>query len=84
MIEVNVASSSARKLELYAAFGVPEVWHWQHDQLQVLILQGRQYEPVDDSDALSGFPFRQAVDLVVDRRSRDDMTLLLEFRNLIQ
>ena len=84
VIEVDVASSSARKLELYAAFGVPEVWHWQHDRLQVLILRDSQYEPANDSDALSGFPNRQAVDLIVDRRNRDDMTLLLEFRNLIQ
>ena len=84
VIEVDVASSSARKLKLYAAFGVPEVWHWRDEQLQILILRDSEYEPADDSDALSGFPIRQAVDLIVDRRSRDDMTLLLEFRNLIQ
>ena len=84
VIEVDVASSSARKLKLYAAFGVPEVWHWRDEQLQILILRDSEYEQADDSDALSGFPIRQAVDLIVDRRSRDDMTLLLEFRNLIQ
>lgn len=83
VIEVDVASSSARKLSVYAALGVPEVWHWRGNHLELLVLRRDRYEPNSDSAALPGFPFDVVSQLLAERHERDDGALLLGFRQSV-
>ena len=83
VLEVDVRSSSLVRLPSYAAMGVPEVWRWRNEQIQVYRLEGDDYQPVDASQALAGFPINAAADLLRERLTSDDNALVRRFRNLI-
>lgn len=53
-IEVDNRVSSAGRLPIYAALGVPEVWRYRsrNKTLQILRLVGDSYEPMDRSRSL--------------------------------
>ncbi|MGH9913993.1 MAG: Uma2 family endonuclease, partial [Pyrinomonadaceae bacterium] len=53
-IEIDLASESTNKFAVYAALGVPEIWHYDGRYWQVLKLTGQTYEPTSFSLA---FPF---------------------------
>jgi len=83
-IEVDVTALSDRKLTIYAAVGVPEVWRWKEETVQLMQLQDGRYLEVDESTVLPGFPLGEAVRLIQSRHERDNMTLLREFRKLVE
>lgn len=83
IVEVDVRSSSLVRLPSFAAIGVPEVWRWQNEQIQVYRLAGDGYQPSDASQALIGFPITAAAELLRERLASDDNALVRKFRNLI-
>lgn len=52
VIEVEITSSAIRKLKLFAAMGVPEVWRHDGERLQMFALQDDQYEAIHFSKSL--------------------------------
>jgi Uma2 family endonuclease len=52
VIEVDITHSSLNKLPIYAAFGVPEVWRYSGERVEILVLEGGEYRPADLSQAL--------------------------------
>ena len=56
VLEVALTSGGVRKLELYQRFGVPEVWFWRRDRLEVhaLLTDKTSYERVPRSRLLPG------------------------------
>ncbi|HUY93593.1 MAG TPA: Uma2 family endonuclease [Pirellulales bacterium] len=82
-VEVDVSSSSLDRLPVYAAIGVPEVWRWRREQIQVHRLEGDCYRTFDSSQTLAGFPIGEAADLLRERLASDDNALVRKFRNLI-
>jgi len=83
-VEVDVTAVSQRKLEIYAAVGVPEIWLWRDETLQVLRLQGEHYRETAGSTALPGFPVDGVSRLLQRRRELGNLALLREFRQMIQ
>lgn len=83
VIEVQITSSAIRKLELFAAMGVPEVWRHDGETLQVFQLTGAEYEPSKNSAVLPGFPVTSAQSIVAQRRQRSEIALVKEFRSSI-
>jgi Uma2 family endonuclease len=83
VVEVDVSSSSLDRLPVYAAIGVPEVWRWQKEQIQVHRLDGGSYQASDASQTLVGFPIIAAAELLRERLASDDNALIRKFRNLI-
>ena len=79
-IEVDVASLSSVRMPIYAQFGVPEVWRWVDDRLEIHRLQTDAYTMVDQSVCLPGFPLDKALKLLDDRHRMDETGLLAEFR----
>jgi Uma2 family endonuclease len=80
VIEVDVTHSSIPKLPIYAALRVPEVWHWTHDLLQVLRLDtSGEYQPRKGSAELRGFPFANAVPIIVEREGKSDTSVVQQF-----
>lgn len=54
-IEIDIASDSRRRLGIYAALGVPEIWRFDGERLDVLRLaEHGDYQAVSDSEY---FPF---------------------------
>jgi Uma2 family endonuclease len=82
-VEVDVSSSSLDRLPIYAAIGVPEVWRWRREQIQVYLLDGNHYRTFNASQTLAGFPIAQAAELLQRRLASDDNALVREFRTLI-
>jgi len=49
VIEVIITSGSINKLDVYKPKGVPEVWFWKNNQLQVFHLKESEYQEVTHS-----------------------------------
>jgi Uma2 family endonuclease len=85
ILEVDVTSSSLDKMSIYAALGVPEVWRWDDDRLQVCGLDsGGSYVNLPESPALPGFPIAVATEFVNRRTFADELLLVDEFREIIR
>ena len=81
VLEVDVSWSSIPKLPIYAALGVPEVWHWNDDdKLEVLRLaKGQKYKVAKDSRELPKFPFALVTSLIDQRQQLSDTQLVMKF-----
>lgn len=80
-VEVDVAATSAGRMPLYAAIGVPEVWRWKEDSLQVFALsRRRRYLARNHSVCLPGFPIAEAARLLGLRHAMNETALIRLFR----
>ncbi len=80
VIEVEITSSAIRKLKLFAAMGVPEVWRHDGDRLQMVFLENGQYESISSSQALPGLTAAM-IDAILEKRFESGETALVrEFR----
>ena len=81
VIEVDIARSSRTRLGIDEALGVPEVWLWSGDRLQVLRLEASgKYVEGQTSQAFPMLPIAGLERFIVRRREADDTTLAREFR----
>jgi Uma2 family endonuclease len=75
-----VTRSSIPKLPIYAALGVPEVWHWSLGSLEVLRLESRgNYRSKRGSKELPRFPLAVATQLLLDRAGQSDTAVIRQF-----
>jgi Putative restriction endonuclease len=54
VVEIDSTSPSINKLVLFKEFGVPEVWRYDGQRLEILRLQGNGYEASVESVAFLG------------------------------
>lgn len=84
-LEVEVTRSAVKRLGIYAALGVPEIWRWRKDVLQAYSLSSEgKYEPIEMSLNL---PMLRVKDLepFLDRKSAaDESEWILGFRQWVQ
>lgn len=75
-VEIDVHHASGGKLSIYAALGVPEVWHYDQKRLAIFRLEGEQYVEVKASRAL---PFLTSAKLTefLNRSQREDQDSIL-------
>lgn len=52
VVEIDISSPSVKKLPLFAAFAIPEVWRFDGRELEILILQHGEYCKSETSLAL--------------------------------
>jgi Uma2 family endonuclease len=84
VIEVDIASPSRRRLPLYEALGVPEVWVWRGDAVTIHVLSNAgSYEARDDSAVMPGFPLSTAAEFLGHRHTMSDTELVRRFREAI-
>lgn len=85
VLEVDITRSSIPKLPIYAALGVPEVWHWKLDALEVLRLDSQSaYQAKKGSVELRGFPLAAATKLLALRSGKSDTAVIQEFMRTIK
>jgi Uma2 family endonuclease len=53
-VEIDVTTDSIKKLAIYAALRVPEVWRYDGETLRMYGLGGAQYEEIEASRFLTG------------------------------
>jgi Uma2 family endonuclease len=52
VVEIDITSPSLKKLPLFAAFGISEVWRFDGKEVEILILQSGEYCRTESSLAL--------------------------------
>ena len=52
VVEIDITSPSLRKLPLFAAFGISEVWRFDGKEIEILVLQHGEYYSSETSLAL--------------------------------
>ncbi len=74
VIEIDITHPSLDKLPLYAAIGVPEVWRYTRDGIELYQLRGDQYEPIASSVVLPGISRTDLEDFVGQSRKTTHRT----------
>ncbi|WP_346292820.1 Uma2 family endonuclease [Sphaerothrix gracilis] len=78
-IEIDLTSKT--QTEAYAALGVPELWRYDDDRLQIEVLQEGQYVAASESPTFPGWPIAERVnDFVARSREVGRSQALREFR----
>jgi Uma2 family endonuclease len=84
-VEVEVSTPAIRKMPLYAAFGVPEVWRFDGQTLQVFRLgPAGQYEPRAGSGCLPQFPIAEAAEVLGQVNTASETALVRSFRDRVR
>lgn len=80
VIEVDITSPSINKFPIYAGLGVPEVWHYDGEKLEILRLGDDGYVEVSESAALPGLKNTVLTGLVERSKSSKRTAWLREVR----
>lgn len=64
VIEIDITHQTLNKLSLYGAMGVPEVWRYDGDKLEIRLLEDNEYVPGIESRALPGVTVDKASELI--------------------
>jgi len=84
-VEVQIARKKRGKLDLYAVFGVPEVWQYDGRSLQVHRLEtGGHYAPAQASEVFGRFPLAEVERLLAQAGTIGEIALVKSFRQWIQ
>jgi len=84
-IEIDVSRSSLGKLNLYAAFGVPEVWRYDGRRLEVLTLGPEQgYLPSAKSLCFPGIPLDEMARILGRMNTESETVLIRSFRDHVR
>jgi Uma2 family endonuclease len=75
-LEVDIASSSANKIAIYQAMGVPEIWLYRRHVLSIQVLQGGQYGVIATSRAFPMVAVEQLNQWIEMRKTATDLTVL--------
>ncbi len=63
-MEVDITSSSSKRLDIYAALGVAEVWRFKSGLFAFLALVDGEYVPIDVSRIIIGLPASEVANRV--------------------
>lgn len=84
-IEIEITSPVSKRLPIFAAFRVPEVWRYNGTTLSVLhLMPDGRYEPMTDSLAIPGFPFVEIPRYLTRAGMVDNTSLVREFRQWVR
>jgi Uma2 family endonuclease len=75
-LEVDIASSSASKMAIYLALGVPEVWLYRRGSLKIQLFQDGQYRDFTRSQAFPMVSAEQLNQWIEMRKSETDLAVL--------
>ena len=84
VIEIEITSSAIRKLKLFAAMGVPEVWRHDGERLQMYVLSDGQYVSIDSSNGVPGLTAAMIDSILEKRFEFGETALVREFRNSLK
>ena len=84
-VEVEIAHKDKEMLGVYAALGVPEVWHYDGRSLRVLQLQANaSYQPVAASPALPFLPMAEIPRWLERAESEGETAMLAAFLDWVR
>jgi len=81
-IEIDIASDSRRRLGIYAALGVPEIWRFDGERLDVLRLHGRgDYQTASNSEYFPFLPMEEVARFLRQYALGDDTAWAASFQD---
>lgn len=83
-IESDYTNSSVNKFTIYAALGVPEIWRYRRESLQVYQLLGGKYEVCDRSLAFPFLPVAEIPGFIEQSRTVGQRAAVRLFRQRIR
>lgn len=84
VIESDYTSSSLNKFNIYAAIGVPELWRYRQQNLEVYQLVGDKYEPSQTSIAFPFLPIAEIPSFIEQSKTIGQRAAVRSFRKRIQ
>ncbi|MDX2253905.1 MAG: Uma2 family endonuclease [Pseudanabaenaceae cyanobacterium bins.39] len=84
VLEVDITNPSDRRLPIYALLNVPEVWRYDGYNLQFLVLENGEYQPIDKSLSFPNLPAEIIVEYVQKRLTLGESATLREFRKWVR
>lgn len=78
-IEIDFTNSCIKRLPIYAAIGVPEIWRWDGSTMRFLQLAGDAYEESPRSAAFPCLPPKKLKELLDASGEKTDLQLVKEF-----
>lgn len=83
IVEVDFASSSRLRLEIYRVLGVQEVWLYRNEQIRILVLNAGSYEETVRSIAFSAITQTTLQSFLEAIGQYDETSLILQFVNQV-
>lgn len=83
-VEIDVTSDSRRRLGIYAALGVPEVWRFDGEELSVLLLQDGRCVATETSPAFPRAPLEALAGFACDDRVGSNRAWAAAFRRWVR
>lgn len=84
VIEIEITTSAIKKMKLFAAIGVPEVWKHNGECLKMFRLQGVNYESIASSQELPGLSITMIEAVLGKRFATGETQLIRQFRQSIR
>lgn len=84
VIEIDVTSSSANRLQVYADLGVAEVWIYNGDSLTVKQLQNITYIASQTSQFFANIPISEITGFLQQAQTTDYLELVKAFRRWVR
>ncbi len=84
VIEVDITSPSINKLPIYAELGIPEVWRYDGEKLEILQPRDEGYVEVSESVSLPGLKSTVLTELVERSKSSRRTVWLREVREAVR
>ncbi len=85
VLEVETGRSVVRRLAVLAALGIPEVWHYDGETVQVLLLDPEgTYQPAPTSKALPLAPVAEMSRFLKLRHTMNETQVIRQFRDWVR
>ncbi len=84
VVEVDITSSSDRRMPIYARLGIPEFWQYNGQSLQYYVLQDDQYVAVSSSPTFPTLPADMIVEYLQKRLEIGETQAIREFRDWLR
>ncbi len=84
-LEIDISSGSLSKLAIYAAIGIPELWRYNGNTLDIFVLQADgNYQKVEQSPTFPWLPLEWIPQLIRNSLKYGETATLKQFRDWIR
>ena len=84
IVEIDIHNESLSRFSIYAALGIPEIWHYDEKHLTIYHLQQGQYVPVPASPALPLLTGAVLTEFLTRCKDEDQYDTLLAFEEWLR
>ena len=84
IIEIDLTADSLKKLGIYAALGVPEVWRYDGNVIEIFVLEGQSYVKRGTSLSLALLTPAVLAELIEKRMSMDSVPWVRKLRKWVR